>query len=370
MNGPRHIATDSDDRLYVADGDNNRVLIFDRAPSAADTNATPANILLGPVTNVRFNGIRGLFVSKTTGEIWTAEVNATRLTRFPKFDDLAINQNQANFSMNTVQSTALTQDAFGSLFAADASNRVATYFPDLRRVLNAANYIVGRELSPGTIVYLETEQSRFGTTEVVNSEAVWPKTLNDTQVLVNDVPAPLYYVFPDKLAFLMPMNAPTSGTVEVQVVRASTGQILAVSNPAMAPASPALFTSNSAGTGQVAALNQDGSVNSPSNPIARGQYLSVFGTGQGFVPGAPPDGEPAPGALPTDLKPRVAINANFVPESEIQYSGLAPFLVGVWQINVRIPESVPPGNNIVFFVQMRSINSTEQGRVTTIAVRQ
>ena len=34
MNGPRHIATDTDDRLYGADSGNDRVLIFNRAPVA------------------------------------------------------------------------------------------------------------------------------------------------------------------------------------------------------------------------------------------------------------------------------------------------------------------------------------------------
>jgi uncharacterized protein (TIGR03437 family) len=34
------------------------------------------------------------------------------------------------------------------------------------------------------------------------------------------------------------------------------------------------------------------------------------------------------------------MGTDFVPAANIQYSGLAPTLVGVWQINVLIPDSV------------------------------
>jgi uncharacterized protein (TIGR03437 family) len=36
----------------------------------------------------------------------------------------------------------------------------------------------------------------------------------------------------------------------------------------------------------------------------------------------------------------VAIGSAF---AEVQYSGLAPGFVGLWQINVKIPEEVVPG---------------------------
>ena len=38
---------------------------------------------------------------------------------------------------------------------------------------------------------------------------------------------------------------------------------------------------------------------------------------------------------------------NPVPPSFVQYSGLAPGLVGVWQVNVKIPDEVAPTTNAV-----------------------
>jgi uncharacterized protein (TIGR03437 family) len=70
------------------------------------------------------------------------------------------------------------------------------------------------------------------------------------------------------------------------------------------------------------------------------------------------------------VKPRVIINNAFVPDADITYSGLAPGLVGLWQINVKIPDSVPPSSTITVFVQLRSINSPLPPVTTTIAVKQ
>jgi uncharacterized protein (TIGR03437 family) len=217
----------------------------------------------------------------------------------------------------------------------------------------------------------------FGEETKVFTDVAFPpmtRTLGDVQVLVADQPAPLHYVSPRQINAFIPMGSPTTGTVEVQVVRVSTGQILASYPVQMGVASPGLFTANSSGTGPLAALNEDNSLNTAGNPIARGQVIQLFGTGQGFVPGAPPDGEPASGLVPTDVRPRVIIGTDFVADSDIQYSGLAPGLVGLWQINVRIPERVAPAAAVVVVVVQRDVPSNNpeipaQIR-TTIAVKQ
>jgi uncharacterized protein (TIGR03437 family) len=40
----------------------------------------------------------------------------------------------------------------------------------------------------------------------------------------------------------------------------------------------------------------------------------------------------------------------------VLYSGLAPGLVGVWQINARVPKNAPPGNVPVVIV-FKGVNS-------------
>src|SRR5207249_3870469 len=51
MSAPKHIATESDDRLYVADEINARLMIFDNVGFSASNNARAGTILTGPTAN-------------------------------------------------------------------------------------------------------------------------------------------------------------------------------------------------------------------------------------------------------------------------------------------------------------------------------
>jgi uncharacterized protein (TIGR03437 family) len=372
LNDPRHIATDTDDRLYIADAGNNRVLIFNRA-TVAGPDPRPAVTLTLTNTSTPLRGPRGVYVNPVTGEIWVADTNGNRVLRYPRFDDLTFTGFVPNFAMTAAAPLALAQDAYGTLFVADATNRVALHYPAVA-ALNAANFVTGRALAPGAIASLYPSGIQFTDQTASFAGLPLPRELADVQVLVNDQPAPLFFVSPGQINFYVPMNTPDSGTAEVQVVRTSTGQTLAGGSVQMNTASPGLFTATANGSGQIAAVNQDGAINSPENRAARGSVISLYGTGQGFIPGAPPDGEAASGPVPTPEKPRVIVNAAFVADEDVQYSGLAPGFVGLWQINVRIPMTTPPSDDILVVVQHKSIPSNNdrnpQGSRTTIAVRE
>jgi uncharacterized protein (TIGR03437 family) len=372
MNGPRHIATDTDDRLYVADAGNDRVLIFNRA-TVAGPEPRPAVTLTLTNTSTPLRGPRGVYVNPVTGEIWIGDTNGNRVLRYPRFDDLAFTGFVPNFAMPAAAPLALAQDAYGTLLVADATNRVALHFAAVA-ALNGANFVTGRALAPGVIASLYPAGIQFTDQTASFSSLPLPRELADIQVLINDQPAPLFFVSPGQINFYVPMNTSDSGTAEVQVIRRSTGQTLAGGSVQMNVASPGLFTSSATGSGQVAAINQDGTINSAENRAARGSVISLYGTGQGFIPGAPPDGEPASGPAPTPEKPRVIVNAAFVDDEDIQYSGLAPGFVGLWQINVRIPMTTPPSDSILVVVQHKSIPSNNdrnpQGSRTTIAVKE
>jgi uncharacterized protein (TIGR03437 family) len=376
MASPRHIATDTDDRLYVADTGNNRVLIFNRVTSAG-VNPRPAIVLVNTTNTQPLRAPRGVWVNPGTGEIWVADTNGNRVLRYPRFDDLPITGFLANSSVPAPAALAITQDAFGNLYVADSTNRVAIHFPGLAS-LNGANFVVGRALAPGSIASLFPLGIHFTDQTVSFNELPrplpMPRTLADIQVLVNDQPAPLFFVSPTQINFQVPMSAPDSGNAEIQVMRVSTGQILAGGPVPMNVASPGLFTADNTGTGQILALNQNSTINSPENPAARGSVISLFATGQGFVPNAPADGSPAEGIRETPEKPRVIINTAFVNDEDILFSGLAPGFVGLWQINVRIPMTTLPGNDILVVLVHKSIPSNNDrnptGSRTTIAVRE
>jgi uncharacterized protein (TIGR03437 family) len=368
MNSPRHIATDPDDRLYVADSGNNRVLIYDQVPFAG-TNSRAGTVLTGPTQSANFSSPLGLFVNNTTGEIWVTEAGVARITRFPRFDNLLGNQNQSDLQIASPSGVAVAQDAFDNLFVADISNRIAVYFPGLTAA-NAANNIPGRALAPSTVAIAHSQGYHFTSTETQADASGWPALLADTQVLVDNNPAPIQNVMQDQITFLMPSTAPLGGTVEVQVVHPSTGQTVAVGQVDMAQVSPGLFTLNGQGTGQLMAVNDDGTPNLPSSQIQRGHVISLFGTGLGIVPGAPPDGQAPSDPVPANVLPDVWIGTAFVDPANIMFSGLAPGMIGVWRIDVKIPDLTAPGLLVPVFIRMKSIASEVAGQVTTIAVKQ
>jgi uncharacterized protein (TIGR03437 family) len=113
----------------------------------------------------------------------------------------------------------------------------------------------------------------------------------------------------------------------------------------VAPAAPGVFTLDSSGQGQGVILNQDYSLNSPSNPAPRNSIVSVYadGLGQTNPPGV--DGAVTGAALSTAAAP-VSASINGV-DSEVLYAGTAPGIVaGVFQVNVRVPEAAAPGGTV------------------------
>jgi uncharacterized protein (TIGR03437 family) len=234
---------------------------------------------------------------------------------------------------------ALAIDQFGALYVCDAANRVVIHYIGIV-ALNAASSNTLREtVAPNTILSLYTQGGQFGSGTQSFSTLPLPSTILAIQAQLNGTPMPLYYVAPGQINLLVPNNAPSSGTADLQVVRTDNGQVLGDTTLTMTTVAPGVFTVAGTGKGQVAALNQDNTPNSSSNPAARGTTLQVYGTGLGFIPGAPSDGSAVSTATPSPLTATAYINAIQCP---VAYSGLAPGLVGVWQINVQISQNVVP----------------------------
>jgi uncharacterized protein (TIGR03437 family) len=368
LNTPHHISTDSSGRLYVADTNNGRVSIFDVV-----TNAGP-----GAQAAIELSGLaspQGIFVNQSTGEIWVTGTQSGTIYSFPTYDNLTLDNLQPDTELpEQAAPIAVTLDSSGALYAADSANRVIVYYPGVAG-LNAANYLgpcvslatcnilASRPLAPGMIAALfslSNVANSFASSTTTFSTLPVPVVLGDTQVTVNGVPAPLFFVSPSQINFVIPIEAPTSGDATLNVSRASTGQILGSTLVPMAPASPGLFTLDASGSGQIAAVNQDGSINGQSHPAPWNSIVSFYGTGSGLVPNEPADGVAPTGALSTSATPQVVIGDQYVPAGNVTYSGLAPGLVGVWQLNVKIPNTVVPTTATAptqVFIQFESVFS-------------
>jgi uncharacterized protein (TIGR03437 family) len=102
------------------------------------------------------------------------------------------------------------------------------------------------------------------------------------------------------------------------------------------------------------ALNQDGSINSASNPAAGGSIVTVFGTGATW-PSSLQDGSVATAAMELDQsRNQLAAFDTAGTPMEIRYAGVAPGIIyGVFQMNVELPQ----GFSGAFTVQAMGLSS-------------
>jgi uncharacterized protein (TIGR03437 family) len=392
MNSPHHISCDTSGYVYVADSGNNRVLVFpDPHVATAATGEAATSAIQG------LSSPQSVYANPATGEIWVANTGNGTSLRFANYQSVllglgsitAIQEVSGSFAYHPL---AVIQDQYGDLFVADDAHRVAVYYPGVN-VCNGASFLPAsptsaqypsanclelydpalrtagaaltpRALAPGAIGTLfpcvNCTGTQFLTSQNVFGSYPVPTTLGDVQVLVNGTPAPLYIVYPGQINFIVPNGAPSSGFADLEVVQASTGQVLGASQVPMNTVAPGAFPypgGQSGLTVYAAAINQDGTVNAAGNPAVRGQYVSLYMTGQGYIPGLPPDGVPATTAMSAQYPITVLLNGFDVngaqyAEQNIQhilYSGINQY-PGMWQVNVQIPSTVSTAAGVWFAV--------------------
>jgi uncharacterized protein (TIGR03437 family) len=137
---------------------------------------------------------------------------------------------------------------------------------------------------------------------------------NQVSVTVEGQPAVLLYVGATQINFQVPSGLPAQGFAHVIVNVDGVSSL--PSTVLLAPAFPEIFAAG--------VLNQDYSVNSSSHPAGGGSVLQIFVTGI-------PDG--------AKVTAQIGNRLNLSPS----YSGPAPSLVGVQQVNVQAPAGLPSG---------------------------
>ncbi len=175
-----------------------------------------------------------------------------------------------------------------------------------------------------------------------------PTTLGTTSVTFDGVSAPLYFAGDRLVVVQAPTNLNAGSMTNIQVA-SSSGSSLVVPL-AVVPAKPGIFTYESGGTGQAKVINQDGSLNGDggtpagSKAAAPGTVLQCFASGLGPVDPPIPQGTLAPASPLSVATLQVTATVGGRP-ADVTYSGAAPGLVGVYQVNVKVPLTAPSGAN-------------------------
>ncbi|MGH9784293.1 MAG: hypothetical protein ACRD88_08905, partial [Terriglobia bacterium] len=214
-------------------------------------------------------------------------------------------------------------------------------------ILNAAGFdrsVAG--VSPGAIVSIfGTNLSNAPATGVepglVPGTDMLSVTSHGTQVTFDGVSAPLFFVRSGQLNVQVPFEV--AGRSSTQMIVRLAGTPSAPVTVTVLRATPGLFTFDSSGRGRAVLLNEDGTLNSAANAAARGSVIQLFATGLGAVSPAVATGRLAPTSPPLALSTEVpVITIGGVP-AMVEFSGLSPGFVGLWQVNARVPSGTAAG---------------------------
>jgi len=345
LNTPSYVAVGPDQSVYVADTGNNRVLQF--TPAGAVNTVTqvlsPAGVMVDSQGNVYVSTQSSVVKLSSTGvsSILLAGLSAPRGLALTPSGDLLVCETGSNvirqiplqgaatviagngvagFSgdggaattaqLNTPEDIAI--DSIGNVWIADSSNnRIRSLTQTTAALTNSAVTIVnGASLATGPIAAGEIV-SIFG-------EGFVP---DQTQVSFDSQPATVFYVGANQINALAPAQF-TANSTEIGITVG--GVKISDWTAPVTGSAPALFTMN-AGTGQAAANNEDGSLNSSSNPAARGSIVTFYATGQGSAPAV------------------ISMSIGGY-QAQLAYAGPAPGFPGLMQINAEIPAGfLPPG---------------------------
>ncbi len=230
-------------------------------------------------------------------------------------------------------------------------------------IVNAASY-TGGAAALGEVVAIFG--SNFGASSLQVNSAVnnWiPYELGRTRVLFNNFPAAITALTPDQINVFVPyaLGNATSASVVVQVDDVLSAPVTL----ALAPAAPGIFTLDASGSGQAIILNQDGSINTSTNPAPRGSTISLFGTGEGAVTPQLFDGWLAiatPFSIPINA---VSVTIGGQSATVLRASDAPSFPSGVFEIKATVPVNINPGTATVL-VTVGGKSTTQR---VTVAVK-
>ena len=278
-------------------------------------------------------------------DVWLA--GATRSSDFP-VAGAAVSDNRVPADCVFAASPSASQsypcsDGFISNLALGAPS----FTPPLR-VVNFGS-LIDQPVAPAGVVTI------FG--DSIGPSAVTPleldadgnvgTTLGGWQVLFDDVAAPLILAAPGQITAIVPIEVGGKAHTVIGVrPPGATTPALSVTVPVNATA-PAILTQDPLGTGQAAAVNLDGTVNSVANPAQAGSIISLYVTGAGAT--ADGDGAVAVSADPgSDVQ---VVSGNPYQAATVLYAGPSPGTISaITQINVQLPAGVTGDRVPIYFL--------------------
>ncbi|MBS1824992.1 MAG: hypothetical protein JST93_06700 [Acidobacteria bacterium] len=232
----------------------------------------------------------------------------------------------------------------------------ATAIPRIERVVNSGDSTSA--VAPGSLV------SIFGSDLSPINQATQqmpaPTALGESCLTVNGVPVPVIFVSPSQINGQLPFQVDGS----VQMVLRTPGGVSDNFNLTILPGAPGVFRNGTAGSQRdLPALYRanNGLLVTDSNPVHRGDTITIYLTGLGRTSPSVEAGVPAPSdpLASVLIAPAVTIGGVALP---VDFAGLVPSTIGVYQINARVPFHTPIGLD-------QTLTVTSGSSTTSLAVR-
>ncbi|HEV1283841.1 MAG TPA: IPT/TIG domain-containing protein [Bryobacteraceae bacterium] len=213
-------------------------------------------------------------------------------------------------------------------------------------IANSAANVTGL-YAPNTFVTIYGQNLAYTTRALAVSDiagGMLPTVLGTTgvRVLINNIPANIYYVSPTQVNLLIPTSL-VPGPVMLQLV------VDSLAGPAipimLQSAAPSLFQLDAT---TVLAVHLNGSTITSASPAQAGEVVVLFASGLGPTnPAAIPNQIPQQAASVSPMSSfAMLINGAAVNPQQILYAGVVPTFAGLFQINVQLPNDTPSNPQI------------------------
>jgi minor extracellular serine protease Vpr len=218
-------------------------------------------------------------------------------------------------------------------------------------VVNTASFQAGQGLAPGSYV------SIYGTglaesTRVANTPYL-PISLAGVSVSFDgagkSLPGHIHFVSSGQVDVQIPWEFQGTSSVSMKVsIGDSSSQVYSVP---LNDYSPAAFEYTDSASGKLiaAALDEKNVPVTSGNPVARGHVVQLYVNGLGPVDNPQASGEAAPAQPLANTRVVPVVTIAGAP-AHVSFSGLAPFNVGLYQLNVVVPADSPVGIQPVVIV--------------------
>ena len=300
----------------------------------AITNAGQGTLTVSSVTAAAANSGTWLSAATISGGM-TVTADPTSLSPGVYSGTVTVASNAANSSV--VLPVQLTVEARGPPFAFAGG------------VVNNGTFANGEPVAQGDIAAVFGDQFTYDAPQGASGLPLLNK-LDNIQVMVNGVAAPIFFTSSGQVNFEVPIDASTAngGAGTVQVVR--NGQ---AGNTIYVDINPRVPRFILFGGGPYAVITEiDGTLTGiPSHPAKVGDTLVIYAVGLGPTSPSVPSGTASPGGsnlanVPGTTQVCFGVETPFeqAPCGTPGFTGLTPGFVGLYQINVNIPSGVKSGN--------------------------